>query len=265
MGKKHWDNTRLELVKGAQYWRNTSTSGRGRVDQYYGARGGGFDLRVDEEHFRQVMTMYRLMPQECQRILVRVINKVGRAGTTRVVRAIAGAIRVSQSTLRRKNIRYHAANYRRLEGRIRVTGRRIALIQFSPSQTRKGVSYKIGRTGRGFAPHAFIAAVGAGHKGVFLRTGEPRISRRMSLRTSRKTGRKKGLAFLVRPRLPITELHGPSVPAAFESVDELARNTFSADLAHRLDQESKGQIQLFLDGKAGYGRAAATAAAGASA
>lgn len=77
----------------------------------------------------------------------------------------------------------------RIAAQIRATGKRIGLIKFGARQTRTGVTAKL-PGGKGKYPSAFIATMGSGHTGVFLRKGAK--------------------------RLPIVELFGPSVPKVFE-------------------------------------------------
>jgi hypothetical protein len=77
----------------------------------------------------------------------------------------------------------------RMSAWIIATGARIPLFRFRARQTRSGVTARL-PGGAGQYPGAFIATMRSGHTGVFKR---------------RASG-----------RLPISELHGPSVPKVFE-------------------------------------------------
>lgn len=84
---------------------------------------------------------------------------------------------------------------------VRATGRPIPLIKYSARQTAKGVTVAV-KNGRKLITHAFIATMGSGHKGVFIRTGNAH-------KKVRKNGR------VIQSGLPIKELFGPSIPSAF--------------------------------------------------
>jgi hypothetical protein len=101
--------------------------------------------------------------------------------------------------------------------RIEVQGRRVPLITFGargpePSRGKgRGVSYRNPGGGRSRSPHAFIAKMRSGHRGVFARTG-------------------KG-------QLPIIEQFGPSLVRVFEKfLPGLAEHAHAA-LAKNLKHE----------------------------
>ncbi len=88
---------------------------------------------------------------------------------------------------------------------VEAKGKRIPLIEFGargpePSRGKgRGVSYRL-PTGRGNAPHAFIATMPTGHRGVFERKPN----------AEHKKAHKGG-----RTMLPIRELFGPSIVNVF--------------------------------------------------
>jgi hypothetical protein len=98
-----------------------------------------------------------------------------------------------------------------------VQGRRIPLISFGargpePSRGKgRGVSWRNPGSPRSRDPHAFIATMSSGHRGVFKRTG---------------TG-----------RTPIVELHGPSLVRVFEKYMDLGAEAANAALAKNLKHE----------------------------
>jgi hypothetical protein len=109
---------------------------------------------------------------------------------------------------------------------LEVRGNRIPLIDFKargpePSRGRgRGVSYRL-PGGRGNAPHAFIATMPSGHRGVFQR--------------------------LETARTPIAQLHGPSLVHVFEKflpdvakrAEESLRTNLTSELRYALSQEEK--------------------------
>jgi hypothetical protein len=99
--------------------------------------------------------------------------------------------------------------------RLEVSGRRLPLIDFrargpEPSRGRgRGVSYRL-PGGRGRAPHAFITTL-AGRRGVFRRRTENRI--------------------------PLEELHGPSLVRVFEKFLPVGRERGREALVRNLRSE----------------------------
>ena len=73
-----------------------------------------------------------------------------------------------------------------------------------------------------------------------------RISRRAATRTSKAKGRTKGMAFMTRPRLPISQRFGPSVPKVLEHIGEFARGQTLQAFAGRLSMEIERQIDVLL-------------------
>lgn len=102
---------------------------------------------------------------------------------------------------------------------LEITGNRIPLIDFAargPEPSRgqgRGVSYRL-PGGRGRDPHAFIATMQSGHRGVFRRTG-------------------KG-------RLPVIQLHGPSLVNVFRN-----KLDFGAERARAALEDQVRQVIAF--------------------
>jgi len=155
-----------------------------------------------------------------------------RAAAVREIRAEypglkAGAIR--------DELKITRARRDQLEAIITLKGDRIPLIDFSARQTKKGVSVQIKR-GRKLIPHAFIATMKSGHKGVFVRVKsvKPLVFRFGP--GSRLTQKKNDL--------PIAELSSLSLPRAFVNknvqavLKRLAAETFSKNFAAELSYRS---------------------------
>jgi len=101
---------------------------------------------------------------------------------------------------------------------LQIAGRRLPLVDFKakgpePSRGRgRGVSWKL-RGGRGRDPHAFIATMPSGHRGVFRRRGTSRLT--------------------------ISELFGPSLVRVFEKYlpigAERGQEALVTNLKHEMD------------------------------
>lgn len=143
--------------------------------------------------------------------VVRALNHVLGKANTQLVRALAADVGITQQVVR-KSVKAERATGGRMIATLSVTGRRIPIAAFSPRQTRRGVAHRL-RGGSSPIPGAFLATVGAGHRGVFKRRGAK--------------------------RLPIIELRGPSLPHVVRNkllLQQLIGPT-EAELAARLEHE----------------------------
>lgn len=157
------------------------------------------------------------MGSQAPLIMARALNRAAAAGQTATVRAVSADLGLTQKYVKRE-IRLDKANRSRPAVALEIRGSRIPLIAFSargpePSRGKgRGVSYRL-PTGRGRIPDAFIATMGAGHRGVFKRRGKR--------------------------RLPIVELRGPSIPRVFEkylpTFRKAAEDALLKNLAHEID------------------------------
>ncbi len=131
--------------------------------------------------------------KRAQRAIVRAINRSADSGRTIMTQSISRDTGIASKTVRREIV-INRATPGSLVAQIFVEGIRLPLIAFQargqePSRGRgRGVSYRL-PGGRGRNANAFIATMKSGHRGVFKRT--------------------------TKGRLPITELHGPSLPYVF--------------------------------------------------
>jgi len=211
------------------------------------------DVQVDERQLAELRELLADVPRGVPRVLSRAINQVGTAARTRIVRRVVAEVNLKSGEVKRRNITLRKANVRYPAAWIRISGSRIPLLQWGSRQTTKGVSYAIRRGQRKTAAGAFKESKGTpvrmptGHEGVFVRTGAPRISRQLAERGNKRLGRRKGMAFLTRPRLPITERWGPSVPAVVAGIAELAASTLDREIAAKLRGEIETQVGLVLE------------------
>lgn len=156
-------------------------------------------------------------PQRTQKATMRALNRALTTGHATLARLVAQDMGLKVSDVKAA-IKSTEATSSRLEVRLAASLKRLPLIKFGargpePSRGKgRGVSYRIGTQGRTRIETAFIATVGAGHRGVFVRKGKS--------------------------RLPIRELFGPSLGGVFAKYRPQGitamREAFDARLAHEL-------------------------------
>ena len=117
-------------------------------------------IDLDQEGYRKVVL----------RSLVKVADQAETLGN-RMVRETYNMKRADVD----KAITVTPSSISKLQVDIRVKGRRQPLLMFQAKQLRKGVKITVKRGGRSLLPHAFIATMKSGHKGVFTR--EPKAKR----------------------------------------------------------------------------------------
>ncbi|PXX10765.1 phage tail protein [Paraburkholderia tropica] len=140
-------------------------------------------------------------PKDELRAIARALNKVAaqaRNEASREVRALGYNMRASAI---KKSFRVHGASRNKLAVSLVATGAPIPIINYGARQTAKGVTVRV-KNGRKLLPHAFIATMQSGHRGVFQRVGRAH-------RKVKKEGRKAYMS-----GLPIRELYGPAIPDA---------------------------------------------------
>ena len=206
------------------------------------------DIQVDERQMLEISLTLKGIPRGMRMVLSRAINKVGVAARTAIVRRVLKEVRL-KTRQAKQSITLKRATYRHANptAHIRVSGYRVPLLDWGARQLKGGVSYAIRRGGRKKIKGAFIATMPGGHRGVFVKTGAARISRGLAKRTSKRKGRKKGMAYMERPRLPITERYGPSLAVQVENIAELGRRVFDEKVASNLAGEVNRQVGLVLE------------------
>jgi hypothetical protein len=155
----------------------------------------------------------------------RALNRTGVTARAVMAREISKDIGLAVSKVK-DEIKTDQATSANLRVRVRVAGKRIPLIDFGakgpePSRGKgRGVSYRL-KGGKGRLEHGFIATVGKGHRGVFMRLG-----------TS---------------RLPVKEKFGPSLPHVFSKYTGIGevqgglalRKNLQSELRFALNQGAK--------------------------
>ena len=187
-------------------------------------------VTVNQRQLAEVNYMLRRVPRAMPRVMSRSVNKVGTFARTRIVKAIAAEMPITQANLRNRHVKLRRATHRVWVATVFVSGFRIPLIQFKPRKLAKGLSWKTKKKGgRKRDPRMFIATMSSGHVGVFKR---------------RSAG---GSGDQLVPRLKIDERFGPSVPQAMGNIQELSERALGGEIAGRLEKEVSTQTKIVLD------------------
>ncbi len=170
---------------------------------------------------REAVRNLRLLRGRARATVARSMNRAANSAKTVGAREIASDVGLRVGTVK-EQIRLTRATPQQLLATLEISGRRIPLIEFHargpyPSRGRgRGVTYKIGETPARL-PHAFIAIMRSGHRGVFRRVGTK--------------------------RRPIIELLGPSLPQVFskpsivQTMQERYRESLLVNLKHEIEYE----------------------------
>jgi hypothetical protein len=169
-------------------------------------------IQVDFTHFDAKLRVLR----EPQKPIARALNRSIASGKTLAARLIAQDLGLAVSVVK-EFVKTKDATQTNLSATLYASAKRIPLIDFKatgpePSRQRAGgVTAKL-KGGAGRYPHAFIATMRSGHRGVFQRN--------------------KGAG-----RLPIHEKHGPSIWKSYQRADAEVRARVQEQLAKNLSSE----------------------------
>ena len=192
-----------------------------------GARAieGDIEVTLNVEAFaRYAAAMEALGTQKMRRVVSRALNKTGDRAWTKSKRSIARELNLKQRTVAAHMKRKRS--YPKVGGKdqyeIIARGGRLPLKEYSPRQTRKGVTARIyGK--RILHPHAFIIKSYGGN---------------VYVRTSRK-------------RFPIRKLFGPSIPVELlreptnRVPGEMMRTVFPSEWRRLVDYELKAAKAIY--------------------
>jgi len=181
-----------------------------------------FEIRYDDSQLKQLERTLRGIPRALPKVMSRGLNRTATEARTKIVRTLS-----TQSGLKQKDVRsatiLQRASYSHWRSAIQISRKRIPVMSFGARQTKKGVTYKKGRS-RVLIRSAFIATMASGHTGVFKR--------------------------LATARLPIVELKGPSLGQVFVGAQDEANRIYRESLA-RLEKNIHDQVKLILSRRAG--------------
>ena len=161
--------------------------------------------------------------------VTRALNRTIEQVETVAIRAIAQDTGLQQKTVR-KALHKTLATFDNLTATFTIRGRPLSLVALGARQTTTGVSYRV-RGSQTSIPHAFLATMPSGHRGVFLRTGI--FGRRNNPKLER-----------------IAERFGPSLgevvqnqPAIIDAIAARATERFPPNLDHEISFLSR-QLRL---------------------
>lgn len=171
-----------------------------------------FAMRFD---MGDVLAGFDRLEAGAQTAIRRALSRTAVSVRVAMARAMSDDTGLKVGTIRDR-LRVEIVDHADPVARISVSGARIPLIEFGargpePSRGRgRGVTARL-TGGAGRYPHAFIATMRSGHRGVFQRRGTT--------------------------RLPIYELRGPSLPKVFTKYIPLGLARGEEQLAKNLEHE----------------------------
>ncbi len=184
-------------------------------------------ITVDESQLKRAEELLKDIPNGVNKAIVNAVNRAAQGARTDAVKKARERYYVKAKDVR-KTIELKRATYENQAAIVRAEGSPLALSKFriTPRQPparrrKKPVKAKVLRGGGGGEiPGAFVAQMESGHIGVFVRAGKP--------------------------RLPIKEKFGPSVPQMLEHesvteyVEERAREILEQRFEHELNRLLRG-------------------------
>ena len=135
-------------------------------------------ITVRVEGIDAVQRLLAEAPRKLARATVHALNDGAVHARAESVRLIGAEWNVKPAAAR-KALTIRRASAARQEAAVEATGGRgygIPLVGFAARQTRRGVTYRLKKTGgRSLVRGAFIATMRSGHRGVFQRRGRARL------------------------------------------------------------------------------------------
>jgi hypothetical protein len=187
------------------------------------------DVQVDQVQLDRVRIQLAYIRNGLGRAIVSAINRTLTHCRATGARLIGQQINLKIGTIK-EGIVADKASQARWQGMLRFSRKRFPVSEFGARQTKRGVSYRISRSGgRKTVPHGFMATMSTGHEGAFLRKD----------RAASSSGRDR-YGRLRRHRLPIRELMGPSLGEVFIGPEVLGQA--AADAQTWLAKEIDGQV-----------------------
>lgn len=169
------------------------------------------DIRAD---VRDVERALDRLPKLTGRAVTRAMNYAIRKAQTEAARAITRDVPGIKQRRVRDAMRLKLARANQWTAAVSARGARIPIIDLAARQTQRGVTYRT-KQGRRLIPGAFLATMRSGHRGAFKRAGKR--------------------------RLPIQELHGPSIPRVFiqrhieAEIDRAAQAAWGKEIARQME------------------------------
>ena len=183
----------------------------------------------------EIRRTFRALPDQIMKPAVTsAINKVAALARTQAVREMKQIYALPASALRRA-IFVNRATRTTLTATLKAEGSPLPLILFKARQTKKGVTYEIKRGRRVLFPHAFIATMSSGHRGVFARG---------KYASNQFIGRHKRLKRYPLSDTPITQIVGVGVVTSFGQAEVQA--VLEATVREKFPDILRNQIEFRL-------------------
>lgn len=177
------------------------------------------EIKFDEKELDEIRKMLRGIPNAMPKVISRGINRTTTSTRAEIARRIAAEVKIIQSAVK-KGIKVLKATQARWRADLDLLTKRIPLIKFGARPLKKGVSYRISKSGgqKKITDPArpFKQTMKSGHVGIF---------RRKTPETA---------------QLPIVELKGPSVGGVFEGAAGIAaevQESSSQKLTKNIDRQ----------------------------
>lgn len=162
--------------------------------------------------------------------VVRALNKTAAEVKVEASRRIRDAGYNIKASAIKRQIDIRKASRSDLRAIVRAAGRSIPLIEYGARETSNGVTVSV-KSGRKLIRHAFIATMPGGHKGVFIRIGK---DHKKVMRNGKQ----------IWSGLPIKELYGPSIPAAFSN--QVVQDALQSKIAQRFPRLLEHEVVYLL-------------------
>lgn len=202
------------------------------------------EVGIDEPLLNQALTSLRHIRGGAEKAILSAVNDTARKARTMAINGIAAEVMMKKKFIG-ENIRVrNATNWNGYTAVVEISGKRIPLIQFGARKGKRGVTYRISRRGgRKTLPGSFLASMVGG---LGISKGGTRLSNQQRLgiiaglfgdEVAENAPRHEGV-FKRRgkPRLPITELRGPSIPGVFRGAPALIRHCMETARNHLADR-----------------------------
>ncbi len=194
------------------------------------------EVKVNKRQLRKVEQMLAHIPRGLNKVVSRGINKVAVSTRKKIVDKITSELNIGKGELKKRNMKLLKASYTKWRALLTIFGRRIPLVKFISRKQialgglKRGISYKIGKKGGTTRiRHGFLARARFDRLGAYVRAEEG--------------GKRVG-------RLPIIELHGPSVPEVFDNIQEFSKALLERDIAAKLAKELETQVGVLIEQEA---------------
>ena len=191
------------------------------------------EIKVDDRELKALQRNIKALGGKMPSIMSRALNKTIITARAEMAREIARRMKMRIGKVKEKTDLFKAT-YSNWRASIKLSSRRIPLIQQQARQTKVGVRYWQAKTQtRTVIQSAFIATMPSGHKGVFARaTIVKGLYRQMK-------GKNKEAIY---------ELRGPSLAQLYGN-DEILKQSIYNKAEAKLEQNISNQVQLLLKRK----------------